>query len=247
MSKADATTYYEKEAQRNLTRPPLSERIRLGTLPVAPSEVDWAVHWLLQRPPENRRRCLDVGAGRLQLLLSLDGYFEERCGFDIASRPIWDDVPDIDLRVLNIDDGPLPYDDQFFDAVTMLMVLEHVFNPYHSIRELRRICKQDGVVIIAVPNLASIRNRIAIMRGRMPVTSAVFTFEQESWDGYHLHNFTQDSLSWLLRREGLEPEEWQGQGRFQAVRRLRPALFSGDLIVRCRISEPQPYLKPDFL
>lgn len=44
------------------------------------------------------------------------------------------------------------YPDEFFDVVTMWDVLEHVAKPSDNLREIHRILKRDGWLIIKVPN-----------------------------------------------------------------------------------------------
>jgi SAM-dependent methyltransferase len=209
-------------------------------LPAAPSEMDYALHWLAA---ENiRGALLDVGCAGLKLLASAEGRFDVRCGVDIASFPAWAAHPQIDARVHNLDGGPLPFADDSFDAVACLMVVEHVFDPYHAVRELRRVCKSTGRVIIGVPNLAGIKRRLELLRGKLPVTSAQHSFSENAWDGYHLHNFTKSSLDWLLRKEGLLPIRWSAQGQFPWIKQRWPALFGNDLIMLAQKVDPRPEL-----
>lgn len=45
----------------------------------------------------------------------------------------------------------LPFDDNIFDAVLCLEVLEHTKNPNQMIKEIRRVLKRDGVLILTAP------------------------------------------------------------------------------------------------
>lgn len=47
------------------------------------------------------------------------------------------------------------YPDNMFDAITMWDVLEHLHDPSESLREIYRILKPGGLLVIRVPNLAS--------------------------------------------------------------------------------------------
>ncbi len=51
----------------------------------------------------------------------------------------------------NIEDG-LPYNDGFFDTVYMGQVIEHLRNPGYALREISRVLKTDGILIIDTPN-----------------------------------------------------------------------------------------------
>lgn len=47
---------------------------------------------------------------------------------------------------------PLPFDNNYFDAVYLGEVLEHVWDPKKLLEEVYRILKKDGVIIIDTPN-----------------------------------------------------------------------------------------------
>jgi len=53
----------------------------------------------------------------------------------------------------DVDKG-LPFSDSFFDAVTCIAVLEHVFNPPNVLNEIHRVLKPNGFLIMQVPNVA---------------------------------------------------------------------------------------------
>ena len=50
--------------------------------------------------------------------------------------------------------------DEFFDVVTLWDVLEHLHDPAGSLREIYRILKPDGLVVIRVPNASSWDSRL---------------------------------------------------------------------------------------
>jgi SAM-dependent methyltransferase len=245
MSGDNAQSYYTANALKHGTPGDIARIVTLGKLPADPSEVDWAIYWMLKQPTPHLR-CLDIGCSQLTLLRSVAHIFETCYGIDITPYSNWDDHPDIQTSVVNLDEQDLPFGDNYFDAVTMLMVLEHVFNPFHALREMRRICRLDGRMIIGVPNLGGIRFRLELLRGKLPITSSPRSFLEEAWDGYHLHNFTLKSLEWLLLREGLRPLEWASQGKLQFLKRWNPGFFGSDLVVVCEKVEPNLTLIPKF-
>jgi len=173
------------------------------------------------------------------VLKSLEGQFARRVGVDVAAYEEWRSYPTIETSVFNLDQGELPFAPDTFDFVTMLMVLEHVFDPFHAVRELRRVARPDATVVLHVPNIAGLRHRVALARGQLPVTSSRAAFEEDAWDGQHIHQFTRASLTWLLVREGLEPLQWAVTGRFALARSLWPSLLGSDLVVRCRPAPPR--------
>ena len=50
--------------------------------------------------------------------------------------------------------------DEFFDVVTLWDVLEHLHDPAGSLREIYRILKPDGILVIRVPNASSWDSRL---------------------------------------------------------------------------------------
>jgi len=53
-----------------------------------------------------------------------------------------------------------PFPSQYFDAVTLCHVLEHTPDPLEVCREVHRILKEDGFLVIHVPNRDSLQYRI---------------------------------------------------------------------------------------
>jgi SAM-dependent methyltransferase len=52
------------------------------------------------------------------------------------------------------------FPDEFFDVVTMWHVLEHVPDPRETLGELRRILKPNGLLVVEVPDSASVTFRL---------------------------------------------------------------------------------------
>jgi 2-polyprenyl-3-methyl-5-hydroxy-6-metoxy-1,4-benzoquinol methylase len=232
----NAEQYYTRNVLlhgQSLPQVQLHDYVRL---PRVPSEADYALFWLSRENISGA--ILDVGCAGLDLLIKAQRMFRERCGVDIVPLPAWEKYPDIKASTCNLDNGNLPFADETFNAVTCLMVLEHVFDPFHGVRELRRVCKPNGRVVIGVPNIAGPKRRLELLVGKLPITSARFSFGEDAWDGYHLHNFTKNTLDWLLRREGLRPICWAAQGKFSSLKQLRPSLFGNDLIVLAEKTTP---------
>lgn len=96
-------------------------------------------------------------------------------------------------RGIKVHVGTLPHHDlaaESFDCVTMWQALEHVHQPRETVREARRLLRPQGLLVVAVPNLAS------------------WSFDQfgRQWFGLdvprHLTHFTPDTLNALLAAEG---------------------------------------------
>lgn len=83
-------------------------------------------------------------------------------------------------------------DNQLFDVITMWHVMEHVPNVEHQIKELKRLLKPDGTIIIAVPNYKSYDAE----------------YYKEFWAAYdvprHLWHFSKVSIQKLVERENMK-------------------------------------------
>ena len=76
--------------------------------------------------------------------------------------------------------------DDSFDVITMWHVLEHVPDLDFQLQQLKRICKQNGTIIIAVPNFKSYDAK----------------YDQEFWAAYdvprHLWHFSKNGIQKLF-------------------------------------------------
>lgn len=70
--------------------------------------------------------------------------------------------------LLDIDQKELPFADETFDSIHSGEVFDYVKYDSHYFREIYRVLKLNGIFIISVPNLASLHNRVALLRGKMP-------------------------------------------------------------------------------
>lgn len=83
------------------------------------------------------------------------------------------------------------------DAVSMWHVLEHVHEVHRYLAKIRELLKENGILIIAVPNY----------------TSFDATYYQEKWAAYdvprHLYHFSPQSMQRLLQEHGFEILSYQ--------------------------------------
>jgi methionine biosynthesis protein MetW len=173
---------------------------------------------------------LDVGCGDGDLLKRNMRRFQRLHGVDIAmnrvSRAAAGGSRDILVQVADIDAG-LPYDDGRFDAVTCVAVLEHVFDPAALVRELARVLKCEGQLVVEVPNIAFLPRRIGLLLGRLPRTA----YNEPGWDGSHLHYFTFDALEKQLAQNGVQVTHRLCAGIAHRLRSVRPQLLGADIIL----------------
>lgn len=121
------------------------------------------------RPPAPQARLLDIGCGNGQFLTTAQALGWEARGIDPDRKA----VAAAGAAGLRVGHGGLPktqMPDQYFDAVTMNHVIEHLHDPIGALVEVRRLLKPGGTVWIATPNLDSLGSRCyrASWRGLEP-------------------------------------------------------------------------------
>lgn len=96
----------------------------------------------------------------------------------------------------NIKVGALPklaYKDKEFDVVTCFDVLEHSQNLKENLKEIRRVLKDDGLVVVQSPNYKSLMQLLT----------------RDTWDWWsppdHVLHFTPQTLTMALTKNGFGP------------------------------------------
>lgn len=112
-------------------------------------------------------RVLDVGAGSGALSARLISRSFEVLATDIdltgfrASCPatVWD---------ASNEQAPLPAEPGSFDGVCAVEIIEHVENPLATLRNLKRMLKPGGVLILSTPHILHPRSRLKYLLAGSP-------------------------------------------------------------------------------
>jgi ubiquinone/menaquinone biosynthesis C-methylase UbiE len=114
------------------------------------------------------KRLLDVGCGNGAYTERLASTFAETVAIDVSEAHLGDfraRCPHIDVRILSVEQ--LDYPDRYFDVVVMIEVIEHLHDVQASLRQLHRVLKPDGVLVITAPNrLFPLETHLVRLRGR---------------------------------------------------------------------------------
>lgn len=95
-------------------------------------------------------KILDVGCGTGALMKEI-GSYGNVYGLDFSEKAIefCRERGEKNLTLGSI--NKIPFEDNFFDAVISLDVLEHVENDARAISEIKRVLKKEGISIVFVP------------------------------------------------------------------------------------------------
>ncbi|MBD1215175.1 MAG: class I SAM-dependent methyltransferase [Dolichospermum circinale Clear-D4] len=186
------------------------------------------------------KSTLDIGCSAGDFIIpiskaSVNSYGVDIVDFSIAWQTVKQQYNNIHCQKLNLDESNLPFNDSSFDLVTMLMVLEHVFDVHHAVKEVSRVLAPSGIAVIQVPNIGYIKNRFDLLLGNLPCTSNTEKKDNKTeWDGQHLHYFTLSSLNNLLNQHGLAVQKVLCSGKLNTLRSFWTSLLGADLIVIVR-------------
>jgi len=116
-------------------------------------------------------KVLDIGAGKGE---DLEIAREVIPGAELLAlecfKPNIERLKRKDIRVfeVNIERQRFPFEDEGIDVIMANQILEHTKELFWIFHEVSRILKQKGKLIIGVPNLASLHNRILLLLGIQP-------------------------------------------------------------------------------
>lgn len=164
-------------------------------------------------------RCLELGAAPYFTTMLLDRY----TGLELTLANYFGPAPPEQAQVVdyldpatgerhtrhlpyqhfNVESDPFPYPDASFDLVVFAEIIEHLLtDPSHSLREIRRVLRPGGTLILTTPNAARLENVAKLVAG---------TGINDPYSGYgpygrHNREFTRPELEQLLRFEGFDPQ-----------------------------------------
>lgn len=98
-------------------------------------------------------QLLDIGCGwEAKLLKEVEPYISSGFGIDFKAPELKTDK--IETKRIALQDS-LPFEDNSFDVVTLMAVLEHLSDPVSIVNEIARILKKNGRLILTVPSRQS--------------------------------------------------------------------------------------------
>jgi SAM-dependent methyltransferase len=135
--------------------------------------------WSLVR--DERGRCLELGSNPYftthllehytDLDLTLANYYGQTGSFDETVSYLPHAGPErVEVQrsgaAFNVEEDEFPYPSDSFDVVLFCEMLEHLLmNPLATLREIHRVLKPGGALILTTPNVARIDNVMAMVHG----------------------------------------------------------------------------------
>ncbi len=76
----------------------------------------------------------------------------------------------ITVARLDLESGAFPWPDGSMDVVVSNQVFEHLKNVWRPMSEVYRVLRPGGWLVLSVPNLGSLHNRVLLALGRQPTS-----------------------------------------------------------------------------
>lgn len=104
---------------------------------------------------------VDVGCGVGQLWPFVRDRFDRYAGADVVRYDGY--PPDAEFHRIDLDAGRVPLADATGDVVAAVETIEHVENPRALARELTRLCRPGGWVVMTTPNQLSLLSKLTLV------------------------------------------------------------------------------------
>ena len=110
---------------------------------------------------------------------------------------------------MDVERDSLPFDSESVDVVIANQVLEHIKEIFWVFHECSRVLRNNGYMIVGVPNLASFHNRVMLFFGRQPSPIKIHSA--------HVRGFTKHGFNKFLENtwpEGYELKSFAGSNYY---------------------------------
>jgi SAM-dependent methyltransferase len=91
---------------------------------------------------------------------------------------------------VDLEGDPIPFPAGSVDLIVANQVFEHVKEVFWILHECARVLRQNGTLVVGVPNLASLHNRVLLGLGRQPTSMT-------NWSA-HVRGYTRSDFLALL-------------------------------------------------
>lgn len=155
------------------------------------------------------KRILDVGAGRGFMVQRIGNYIGEKGGkpgellFACDLYPEYFEYTAIKCEKVHFLTSLL-YQNDSFDIVYAIEVIEHLRNPYDFIKEAYRVLRPGGKLILTTPNILNLTSRVSfLMRGFFMLFPPVSYNEKNAGSlSGHIMPLSYYYLDYGMRKEG---------------------------------------------
>jgi 2-polyprenyl-3-methyl-5-hydroxy-6-metoxy-1,4-benzoquinol methylase len=189
----------------------------------------------------SKGKILDVGCGTGEFLTKFEEEGWEVLGTELSKDACLYAKNVYGLKVIQGDLLDLHIKNNQFDVVTFNSSLEHLYEPLETLAKAFQLLKNDGLIVITVPNIESLGAKI-FGKKWLPLHPPK-----------HLYHFSSETLSNILKKAGFKIEKidhWHWAHSYYSIfetmryafsPKFKEASRSGSISVRADQVEPNSY------
>jgi len=155
---------------------------------------------------DNKKIIVDIGGG----LYSIANNVESKKIIIIDGDKSFKPTIVADLN------NPLTLKDNSVDIVIAGEIIEHLINPFRFLKEINRILKKGGELILSTPNAVDLKSRLKVIFGKLPTNGARAFPSVEYHSFYHKADY-----NWQILKEMIEKAD------FKIVHKQNTEIFLG--------------------
>lgn len=182
--------------------------------------------------PYVKGRVLDIGGNNGSLLDNYKG--NEKYILDVAPKAL-QKAKSKGYKTKKADMHKTKYKSNLFDTVLLIHTFEHSPRPFDLLKEVKRITKKDGRIIIEVPNTRSLRQITNLFKGD-PFPCGNSTILSPTLN--HYFKYTSETLEKTLRKAGFRNIKIMGKD---------PVRFPFNLLFKLIPNSMKKFLDTDII
>jgi SAM-dependent methyltransferase len=176
---------------------------------------------------DNKKIIVDIGGG----LYSIANNVESKKIIIIDGDKSFKPTIVADLN------NPLTLKDNSVDIVIAGEIIEHLINPFRFLKEINRILKKGGELILSTPNAVDLKSRIKVLFGRLPTNCARAFPTQKDHLFFHKTDWNWKILIEFFEKAGFKIEKKKTNGLFLGTKfkipcKICPLAFGEKIIIK---------------
>lgn len=147
----------------------------------------------------------------------------------------------------NIENG-LPWESNSFNCVIAAEIIEHIYDTDKFLNDIKRVLKKDGILILSLPNVGCLTNRVRLLLGSYPR----YCEYQAGKSGGHVRVYTFKAIKTQLNEHNFDIVRARGANfPFPMQKKFIPTVFkklakiigdytpglSGQIILSARVNK----------